>query len=339
MKFLIALFLFSGVALAKETGNGGHAIVCRNPDGSIRSAQLLDLYEWDMHLGLEYELPAPGSSEEVNLMLLAQKIYPYSAMASQALYNEFLRIKGAFHFIRSGHVLEKTLDAFPAFTPRGCEVEQLANYYNRRTIFINSDIYNALGPVDQVGLIVHETIYYLDRLGNVESSEYARHITALAMSKTSPFGIREVLSSPGQMVLDCRTDQKRDFIFTLKQLDGRPDRWTISFLKVNGHPIYATKQGIVDLPNFENGTLITEDEHLYGSRTSNSTLRSKILDGDDFIINIRDEKIDPDSEHGLDPKKSYKRTTLRFKWSSYLPEDDLTTFQEAFCFPRRTTIF
>ena len=74
LKSLFILFLFSS-SLHPETtvGNGGNVVVCRNPDKTIKSVELLDFYEAKIQWEITPNLGNLQSTIEEKIQALKQK--------------------------------------------------------------------------------------------------------------------------------------------------------------------------------------------------------------------------------------------------------------------------
>jgi len=170
--------------LGAVSGGGGRVVVCRNTDGTVRSTELLDLWEARV-LYQTPAMPLSGSPQEATMAMLMRlkNSYPFygSGDAGEGVKQgqEFIlsRLKTvAWRFLNRdstdrsvirlrGTVLQPTPDspeiAWPA--DPGCKVEQVVNYQPGRRIFIDQDLFEKLDLTNQTALIAHEALYSLLR--------------------------------------------------------------------------------------------------------------------------------------------------------------------------------
>ncbi len=163
--FALIPFLSSGAAIATPSeggaSHGGVAVVCRNSEGKITEAALLDLFE-AANLNDRRLIPISVIDyAEVRGAIRAQtKRFPtFIAHLDQTLED----LKPRYRFLGAGVQLEITRDVFPTITKRGCQIEQLANFRKEGDILVDREIYDALSPVDRLGLALHEALYSLER--------------------------------------------------------------------------------------------------------------------------------------------------------------------------------
>ncbi|WPU63508.1 hypothetical protein [Peredibacter starrii] len=176
---MLAGLLFCLRALAAgEKGNGGYSIVCRDANGLIASAELLDTYEGRLLYKKTYSVDL-NSVEE--LVRVAQdRVRKYVLFASK-LNKEIDLIEKNLVFIPEGHELESTEDAFPVIKKKGCEFEQLANYTEAGEVFVSQEIFNRIDNLNRAALILHEAIYSIRRkaLGETTSQNTRRLVAQL----------------------------------------------------------------------------------------------------------------------------------------------------------------
>ena len=185
MSFTAALGLLPCLASAgNDVGNGGNAVVCRNTNGSIRSAELLDFYEARRMRGI---LPQLGSADlpvEVKLSIALssfEKKSPFLAAylneRASAFSNEALFLDGA--------ALEPIPDSHHLAHPVGCDVEQLAiqrvpTFPEDKRYTVNNDIWMSLDNDSKAGLILHEVLYGM--VLSLPNSTGIRYVNSLLTS-------------------------------------------------------------------------------------------------------------------------------------------------------------
>lgn len=169
---------------AGEKGNGGYAVVCRDQNESILSAELLDIYEGRIIYKKTFSYGEHSREEIVNSGI---------SKLTDPLFINFLKkeislIERNSIFIPVGNELEATEDAFPAIKKSGCRFEQLANYQKSGEILISEEIYNHLNELNKAALTLHEAIYSIRRksVGD-KTSESARKMTSQLLAMNTDF--------------------------------------------------------------------------------------------------------------------------------------------------------
>lgn len=197
-----------------DHSGGGTAVVCRNADHTIRSAQLVDTFEPLEAYGLglwEFKQPGAGMpriektgdavKDEALLnaeydLILGQRFLQQTINTSLRLMLEknmnFVRkeIKRSYKIAKEkfpGTYMYAPADLGKSRTiriPYGCQAE-FAVFYNGSesgfgdSLDVNPDVWDALNITDRVALIVHESVYQLRRLFyNDVDSTLSRDLTA-----------------------------------------------------------------------------------------------------------------------------------------------------------------
>lgn len=160
---LVALAAPVCVHAGHEQGNGGDAIVCLSPAGTIHSVGLLDLYEATAFRQLTLLQPTPEMTFED---IVTERLVALSRVAPKraALYQQWFSTFQNDTLFLTGVHLPLIPDADPLFIPNGCELRQLA--VNRvpelptdKIYLINNDLWILMSEFDKAGLILHEMIY------------------------------------------------------------------------------------------------------------------------------------------------------------------------------------
>jgi hypothetical protein len=180
MAMTMALTFSSLSAFAGGVGNGGVSVVCRNLDGTINSAQVLDIYEGEVRFGRKYD---NDLSADTKVELAQLKLTKYSRLLED-FQEELSKVKAIMTFIPKGNRLVPTNDAFPQIVKVGCDFEQLANYTDDGELLVSQEIYNELDEVNKAALLVHETVYAIYRKYRDEkNSQLSRKLTAYLLAK------------------------------------------------------------------------------------------------------------------------------------------------------------
>jgi hypothetical protein len=311
---LCVSFLFSLASYAgNERGNGGSGVVCRNYDGTIKSAELLDIYEGKALLGLKYS-SLQGSIEEKYKSIIEDI---YGKVLSPTEYMIFQHIKESFVMLPDGVELEPINDSRQIIIPRGCKIEQVANFYNMRSIYIVSDIYSKFTDLDKLGLLLHEALYYLDRQGGVKDSRHTRRSVAHLLSN----------DFKAEAVLDG-VDQQNDLFCTtiIQQVPNGytapaptmfwatksgTDSWRFQFVKLNGHTIFSKKYADLAFGSGAFPLSKEEETDLSGTVISTSSMTSKIDGFEGLSITLSNGVINT----------PFGNKFMALTWSGFDPDD------------------
>ncbi len=184
---ILALSLNSISALAGQgTGNGGSGFVCRNPDKSVRSAFVLDLFEG---IG-KHRLDILESNESVEKQLESVvSSLSYDSGLQQDVVRALKFVGAHLRPLAAGVKMPLTShDIHPeAFPADDCyQLEQIATFDNDDVISYDPEIYSALTLTGKSALRLHEAIYLLNRSSNqhpTDGSLSSRRITALMFAQ------------------------------------------------------------------------------------------------------------------------------------------------------------
>lgn len=200
----------AGEGAGGKEGHGGVSIVCRSPNHSIKSVELLDTFEGNN----QYNLKIGGSA----LPLEDQLEQAQTRLASRPdlldeFQSELANVQAHIQFLKQGVGLNPTDDAFPVITKKGCRYEQLAVYTHGGQVLVDSELYGALSLTDQAALYVHEVIFKMARGRGATSSVESRKLTAYLFTRPNqPSVTKELLASmfppPAPPVSDTPATEK-----------------------------------------------------------------------------------------------------------------------------------
>ena len=181
-QIFVALFAFGmpsrhGVI----SGGGGRSVVCRNQDGSIKSAEVLDLYEARVQYGLPL-LMTGVDYRDIYANVLASLGEGRGPNFAHSLLSSAHYIDLQKRILPNGVALHEIDDSKEVLIPNGCKVEQLANYIDASQILFNGEIWNALDETNKAALIAHETIYLYFRDHGAANSIHARKAVGYGFS-------------------------------------------------------------------------------------------------------------------------------------------------------------
>lgn len=165
---------------SKGGGNGGVSVVCRNNQGNILKAELLDTFEMRNMYGLTQKT---FSSEAEALKHVLDRLN-INKNYKNLFEEHYKRISSNTIILEEGVQISPTEDAFPILKDKNCEFEQLAVYTEDDLLLVDPEIYKSLNGLNRIALKVHETVYFLSRMmKNDESSKISRKITSHLISK------------------------------------------------------------------------------------------------------------------------------------------------------------
>ncbi len=286
----MAFMALSVVGHTDEVGNGGGAMVCRNPeDHAINHAELLDLWEGQNI----YQLDIPRSEEDLHkqfetalsvIQSLDAQMFKYSIkMMDRFQYSEEKLPKNLGLLLTpdldrsyikkiEGVIYEKTHEK------KNCTVEMVANYGSDRWIGvdhlkIDSEIFEHFSPTDMAAMYTHETLFF-----------WARRIAVLngTVLKDSR-KVRELVANLYSTSKDTtRITQLMQELFSFKRpldqnssaydLDGQFHQGMLALkLSLRGEPILGTKpiaavSSLIDVYDHEPPMISTSNDYTYDIR-------------------------------------------------------------------------
>jgi hypothetical protein len=190
MLFIALVFPILSAVAGNEGGNGGVSVVCRNLNGSIMSAQILDLYEGEELYGRTYGDNAIPVETKIKLAELKISENPSYL---KKFKREMVLVKSNMVFVGNDNILESTNDALPIMRRKGCKFEQLANYTNDGDLYVSQEIYDALDNNNKAALFLHEAIYSIRRKIGDNNSRNARKLVAHLMAIDGDQGVIDIL--------------------------------------------------------------------------------------------------------------------------------------------------
>lgn len=245
---------------------GGQGIVCRNDQGSVVSARLLDLVEAEdyfilpiqdqpadrsyLDIAREYALKLdtsvpvtfPTSLETVTNgsepPIVTHEINPYIIHVdpNTYLFGQVSRIDANKKLIPGeDFVIPPVGDSHPRVLPaaKGCSIEQIAIYTDGDDqVHFVGGIWNKLSNVHKAALLVHEALYRSLRDLGDSNSDRARETVAYLFS-----GMRFdwILNGLPQQYLDCWSDDAETSFQFVVFPDPSSESYTALFLVYDGN--------------------------------------------------------------------------------------------------------
>lgn len=187
LMFSCIFFFVTSVSFAKipdeldgaDSSGGGVAVVCRNTDNTIKSVELLDLYEGRIVYNLK--IVKQGNDFQENLDAITLKL--------DAVFGD-LKLKktpskNIVKAIKDMNLLQGDVSLAPVNDaniivkpPKDCNYEQIAYYKNNSILLIDSNLWNKLDDLNKAALIAHEAVYLYQRELGDKTSQYSRKVVA-----------------------------------------------------------------------------------------------------------------------------------------------------------------
>ncbi len=264
-----------------SSGGGGKGVVCRNKNGSIKSVELLDL--WEAREIFHRKVPAskgPIDKRKVDALVAAAVENLRNAIPWHGSYDDghggnlfdqdaFVQlIKNQVSHFESdvthlhGKRITPTQDSYEDFGPKDCAIEQLVLYKDHGTpsgrdgVFMDDDLVSYMDSTNYAALKVHEALYRYLRGYNEKTSLRVRRAVGYVMGGQTFRPLESDLSDPR---IDCVGDfddsmQSNDGPIndTLVHIVQRPDGVVIVPETIGGSPIFSFDHSV---SSNEGGTL------------------------------------------------------------------------------------
>lgn len=177
------LLLISGSVLAGDkAGNGGGGHVCPS------SVELYDFYEGrhpDLHNLKIWDLQEPTLTTNDYVQLGLNKLEGTHPGIVPGIRNIITEIQAIpYEKLVRPIKIPRIPDADIPFVDEECEYEQIANWNERfDALFFRKKLFEALNPMNQAGLFIHEALYKAGReLNGLENSNHVRKLVAKIFS-------------------------------------------------------------------------------------------------------------------------------------------------------------
>lgn len=187
---LITLGMCGTAFAGDRVGNGGITLVCET-NNQIEKVVLYDLAE-GFTFNNDESLHDDGRTVDEYLSMAQDKMAKYNPYLGVMLKAEIEKVRSQDIWQIGRYAVELTPDTRTyGFNIRVCndplkdpKVLQVANYMdNINKLRIDEKLFNNMTPLNQAALIVHETIYKLERsVFGAQKSDRARRMTSLIFS-------------------------------------------------------------------------------------------------------------------------------------------------------------
>lgn len=167
----------------RNVGNGGDVVVCKDSAGKVTSVELFDFYEARVTNG---RLPIPPNVTDPHAIVLTalkelEKINPSRAHRYQKWAEAF---KNEAVFVPDAK-LTNIDDTNHIVLPAKCDIAQIAvqrsidDEIQTNRYVVDKKLWDALDPLNQAGLILHEVIYREAIEGEINESRAVRLLNSL----------------------------------------------------------------------------------------------------------------------------------------------------------------
>jgi hypothetical protein len=230
MKFLAyatLLTLLSPFAQAQNeggiNGGGGGAYVCRNPDGSIRSSRLIDLWETERNakrFGVPLHIERSDRDPELQFADAIKKLAAFDPDFADAVAAEKKKIFDINKPVPlpSDEEISLPKDLETVYSPKGCKPTGMMYFHDGKGFLqVDEEIFAALETkTDVAAAWAHESIYWVLRnAAGEKTSKNTRFLVGCLFAKEKCLrrnnGTRKL--SPGQLAYHCSRDQVDVFLY------------------------------------------------------------------------------------------------------------------------------
>jgi hypothetical protein len=184
--------LFSTSVYAGDSAHGGGAIVCKDTNGKIESAELLDFWEASVLKGLKIiKNENPVKQQVASALEKLNRWKPSLGQDVQKIYDDLLLIR---QDVPVGVAITPPSDADLTLIKEGCELEGVAKHFRKypdpAILYMNPRLISHLPKTDQAALWLHEAIYksFRQKYSAKDSTE-ARRFTSLLFSDKKFLGV------------------------------------------------------------------------------------------------------------------------------------------------------
>ena len=289
------------------SGGGGKGVVCRDVSNNILSATTLDLYEGKA----VYNLKINESNDPVDVQVQrALAVIPATSRGLISAFATSMVPKGMQ--IVHGMTLQPVDDALVIAVPRGCQVEQLANYFDNSRILIDGDIWDKLSPTAQASLILHESVYATERALGATNSQRTRHVVASLFDLSTKW--TDVKDGVPANALTCVA--KGAFFYAYQQADKV---WVLQFQILGSNQVMSKKSepqygnSGFDFNEAKNFPVLKGEDKIGISDVSTGNILSD-FENDDFVtISKRWDAVKDTSGNVI---KGYQMPRYYLHWTS-----------------------
>lgn len=252
---LLTLFIFlfsnSFAALPDEnvqdgadSSGGGVAVVCKNSDDSIKSVEMLDLYEgrivYSLNIqqqGTDYQGNVAAVSEKLKVIFKDLKLKKDPASLILKAQKDMKLIQGEVS-------IAPVNDANFIIIPNDCDLTQIAYYKNNSILLVNANLWDKMDDLNKAALIVHEAVYLHERELGDRKSRYSRKVVAHLFSDYSFESLSVDIPQSANECFAHHKDDSGDIAFKFFKFVDPTDSATeiLQFTKFRGKYPYSVTQ-------------------------------------------------------------------------------------------------
>lgn len=169
-------------------GGGGKGILCAK--NNTKSIEVLDLYEARVLYGLNIKHKPQTEDEALDLVIaLITKHFwnpdtipmgDFQKIAKESFRKNFYN---NIKFISAGQKLKLVNDSFEPLVEQGCEMVQIAVYYDESLLLVDKELWDQLDWLNKMALIAHEGFYFQDRQNGSTNSMASRKLVGQLFSE------------------------------------------------------------------------------------------------------------------------------------------------------------
>jgi hypothetical protein len=208
-----------------NSSGGAKVIVCRNHKGSIKTVELLDLFEAKelyrlniTPLGKDFDSSIGGLDGKLAAIFKEMPMTPMDIWIKQAQGNMVL----------VDSELEPVDDAkSPLKPPAGCDFEQLALYYQtdagNPTLWVNQQLWDKMDFTNRAAMLAHEVVYEISRSGGDTDSMRSRKIVGHLFSDFSIVPVLNEIPKGAKSCYAAKGDGLDNFKFAFLMYDDPTD--------------------------------------------------------------------------------------------------------------------
>lgn len=305
---LVTLGAMAHASAGGVDGGGGKSIVCRDSAGSIKSAEVLDLYEGRIMFGLNIQETNEPMASQIKRAL--NNIPTNSRGLIEVYVNQ---IQKHMKITPAGTQLLPIDDSFEVIAPTGCSAEQTANYYNDKMILVSGDIWGSLSETGKAALILHEAVYASNRLVGATNSRQSRHIVANIFDPATKW--TDIKDQLPQQALTCISMGGGLLMWAFQEPDSS---WTLQFQILGKSYVMSKKtfnvmSGAFDF-NEAKTFPIKQGDDLIGTGTSTTGFAKSTFEDDDVITVSKKWEAIKDNQGQI--IKGFQTPRYYFSWSS-----------------------
>jgi hypothetical protein len=261
------------------TSGGGFAVVCRNQNTEIISAELLDLYEAKNKFNYTI-ISSSGNLEDdmIAATININRLQGYTVSPSHndiaITLNEFFK---KVNFLPKTSQLPNLNDLGEhAQVPKDCKIEPLAVWNDQHgEIKINTEIWNHLTTLDQSALINHENFYWYERTHlNQTTSENTRAVIAISYSTNA----KEVVNNETRTLPNAYARGINQGVIQFR-FEKQENLMTLYFTRLLDFILLTEAKATIDLTNIEFRNvkdLRTNEDKVIALTNETKVIRSKI---------------------------------------------------------------